>query len=60
MKRALSRLPYSYRVPLILYTVEGFSTDEIATMVETSNGTIKVRILRAREMFQTVYEEGAA
>jgi len=41
-------LPEKYRAPLILRDVDGRSYDEIAKILETSEGTVKSRISRAR------------
>jgi RNA polymerase sigma-70 factor, ECF subfamily len=57
VRRALGKLSSLYRVPLILYTVEGFSTKEIAEMLGISANTAKVRLFRARQMFQEAYQE---
>src|SRR5437764_3890486 len=46
--RAISTLPEKYRAPLVLRDVEGRSYDEIARILETSEGTVKSRISRAR------------
>ncbi len=48
VKRAINTLPEKYRAPLILRDVDGRSYDEIATILETSEGTVKSRISRAR------------
>lgn len=59
VRRALAALPTIYRVPLLLYTVEGLSTKEIAEVLDVTPNTVKVRIFRARQMFQKAYEEGS-
>ena len=46
--RAISTLPEKYRAPLVLRDVEGKSYEEIARILETSEGTVKSRISRAR------------
>ncbi|HEX7998497.1 MAG TPA: sigma-70 family RNA polymerase sigma factor [Pyrinomonadaceae bacterium] len=46
--RAITTLPEKYRAPLVLRDVEGKSYEEIARILETSEGTIKSRISRAR------------
>ncbi|HVF49225.1 MAG TPA: sigma-70 family RNA polymerase sigma factor [Pyrinomonadaceae bacterium] len=46
--RAIATLPDKYRAPLILRDVEGRSYDEIARILEMSEGTVKSRINRAR------------
>ncbi|HWT04042.1 MAG TPA: sigma-70 family RNA polymerase sigma factor [Pyrinomonadaceae bacterium] len=48
VSRAISTLPEKYRAPLVLRDVEGKSYDEIARILETSEGTVKSRISRAR------------
>ena len=46
--RAIATLPEKYRAPLVLRDVEGRSYDEIASILEMSEGTVKSRINRAR------------
>jgi RNA polymerase sigma-70 factor (ECF subfamily) len=46
--RAITTLPEKYRAPLVLRDVEGKSYEEIARILETSEGTVKSRISRAR------------
>lgn len=46
--RAIATLPEKYRAPLVLRDVEGKSYDEIAGILELSEGTVKSRISRAR------------
>src|SRR3954470_9866927 len=46
--RAIGTLPEKYRAPLVLRDVEGKSYDEIARILETTEGTVKSRISRAR------------
>jgi RNA polymerase sigma-70 factor (ECF subfamily) len=48
VQRAISTLPEKYRAPLILRDVEGRSYEEIAGILNTSEGTVKSRISRAR------------
>jgi RNA polymerase sigma-70 factor (ECF subfamily) len=48
VQRAISTLPEKYRAPLILRDVDGRSYDEIAGILQTSEGTVKSRISRAR------------
>jgi RNA polymerase sigma-70 factor (ECF subfamily) len=50
--RAISTLPEKYRAPLVLRDVEGKSYDEIAGILETSVGTVKSRISRARSFLR--------
>jgi RNA polymerase sigma-70 factor (ECF subfamily) len=48
VQRAIGTLPEKYRAPLILRDVDGRSYEEIARILETSEGTVKSRISRAR------------
>lgn len=48
VQRAIGTLPEKYRGPLILRDVEGKSYEEIARILDTSEGTVKSRISRAR------------
>jgi len=46
--RAISTLPEKYRAPLVLRDVEERSYEEIAAILQMSEGTVKSRINRAR------------
>ena len=48
VQRAICTLPEKYRAPLILRDVEGRSYEEISRILQTSEGTVKSRISRAR------------
>ncbi|HEV2883925.1 MAG TPA: sigma-70 family RNA polymerase sigma factor [Pyrinomonadaceae bacterium] len=48
VQKAICTLPEKYRAPLILRDVEGRSYEEIARILQTSEGTVKSRISRAR------------
>jgi RNA polymerase sigma-70 factor (ECF subfamily) len=50
--RAITTLPDKYRAPLVLRDVEGKSYEEIARIMETSEGTVKSRISRARGLLR--------
>ena len=52
VKKAISTLPEKYRAPLVLRDVEGKSYDEIAAILQTSEGTVKSRISRARNFLR--------
>jgi len=56
VQEALLRLSPEYRVPLILYSVQGYSTAEIAEMLGISVGAVKTRLYRAREAFRRIYQ----
>lgn len=50
--RAIGTLPEKYRAPLVLRDVEGKSYEEISRILETSEGTVKSRISRARGLLR--------
>lgn len=52
VSRAIGTLPEKYRAPLVLRDVEGKSYDEISRILETSEGTVKSRISRARGLLR--------
>jgi RNA polymerase sigma-70 factor (ECF subfamily) len=56
VEAALVALPPNYRAPLLLYSHYGFSIGEVAEALETSEGAVKTRLYRAREMFRQAYE----
>lgn len=49
MKRQLERLALSYREPLLLQVLGGFSCAEIASLLNTSEGAVMTRLTRARQ-----------
>jgi RNA polymerase sigma-70 factor, ECF subfamily len=52
VSKAIMTLPEKYRAPLILRDVEGKSYEEISTILQTSEGTIKSRISRGRNLLR--------
>lgn len=48
MERAIAELPRGYRTIFILHDVEGYGHDEIARMLEISEGTSKSQLHKAR------------
>lgn len=53
--RALAQLAPVYREPLLLYTVQGYDTAEIALMLGISRSAVKKRLVRAREQLAQAY-----
>ena len=53
---AVMGLDVKYRVPFVLYYIEGFRTREIASMLKLPEGTVKTRLWRAREILRTELE----
>ena len=54
--RALDPLPEKYRTVLVLYEIEGLSTQEIADLRDLNLSTVKVHLFRARERFLKSYQ----
>ncbi len=58
VEQALALLPLHYRAPLLLYSHYGFSIREVAEALSISEGAVKTRLHRAREMFRQKYQGG--
>lgn len=56
VQKALDLLPPAYRLPLMMHSCEGRSTQEIADALGVSNSAVKTRLFRARERFREVYQ----
>lgn len=50
--RAIASLPEKYRAAIVLRDVEGLSYDRIAEVLDLSEGTVKSRINRARNLLK--------
>jgi RNA polymerase sigma-70 factor (ECF subfamily) len=50
--RAITTLPEKYRAPLVLRDIEGKTYEEIARILEASEGTVKSRISRGRNLLR--------
>lgn len=57
VERVLHRLPEKYAACLLLYEHEGFSCAEIAKVLNVSPSAVKMRLMRARERFITLYKQ---
>jgi RNA polymerase sigma-70 factor (ECF subfamily) len=57
LDRALQRLPPSLREAFVMKHVEGRSYEEMAILLETTVGALKMRVHRAREALQALLEE---
>ena len=52
----LERLPAAYRAILVLKDIEGFSTAEVAAIVNRREATVRWRLAKAREQFRDLWE----
>jgi RNA polymerase sigma-70 factor (ECF subfamily) len=55
--RALDHLPEKYRTVLVLYEIEGMSTQAIADLCHLNLSTVKVQLARARARFLMHYQQ---
>ena len=55
--RCLRQLPRALSAPLLLSTVAGFSSGEIARMLDLKEATVRQRLVRARKQFQRLYAQ---
>ena len=53
----VGRLPLTYREPLLLQVLGGYSCAEIAAMLGTSEGAIMTRLTRARQAFRQQFAD---
>lgn len=54
---AVMDLPTKYRVPILLYYYEEYTTDEIAMIMKIPKGTICTNLKRGRDMLKKTLEE---
>jgi RNA polymerase sigma-70 factor, ECF subfamily len=52
VRAVLLRLPDRYRIPLVLVHMYGYSTDEVADIVDAPQGTVLARLHRGRKRFE--------
>ncbi len=57
VQHVLEQLPPKYATCLLLYEYEGFSCAEIADMLGISASAVKMRLMRAREKFISLYQQ---
>ena len=53
----LAQLPASYREPLVMQVLGGFSCAEIAAMLGTSEGAVMTRLTRARQALRAQHAD---
>lgn len=52
IQELIDELPEGYRVVFVMYAVEGYKHQEIATILDISEGTSKSQLFKARKMLQ--------
>lgn len=58
IETALANLASRYRAPLLLFSYYGFSVAEVAAILGISEGAVRTRVYRGKEMFQKAYMRG--
>lgn len=53
---SLEQLPESYRIVLHLRDIEGYSTNEVASLLEVTPSNVKIRLHRARSAMKKLIE----
>lgn len=53
---ALRELPEKFRLPLVLYYVEGYALKEIKVILDIPEGTVKSRLSKGRKLLKTKLE----
>lgn len=56
VRRAIDRLPSTYRTVLLLRDIEGLSTEEAAQLLGVTENAVKIRLHRARQALKTLLE----
>jgi len=57
MAQMVGMLPETYREPLLLQVLGGYSCAEIAAIIGTSEGAVMTRLTRARQAFRQQYAD---
>jgi RNA polymerase sigma-70 factor (ECF subfamily) len=52
LQNLIDQLPEGYKMVFVLYAIEGYKHDEIAEMLNISEGTSKSQLSRARRLLQ--------
>jgi RNA polymerase sigma-70 factor, ECF subfamily len=56
VRNCIARLPGNYRTVLLLRDIEDLDTEQVATMLDATPNTVKVRLHRARQALRTIIE----
>jgi RNA polymerase sigma-70 factor (ECF subfamily) len=56
LREHLAALPEEYREPLVLQALGGFSSDEIANLLQLNVNTVNTRLFRARKLLRNSLE----
>lgn len=54
---ALMKIPYKFRIVMILYYVEGYKTKEIANIIKKSSSSVKMRLQKGRKLLEEEFRK---
>ena len=57
LRDALANMDIKYRVPLLLFHLEGYTQKEISHLLALPTGTVKSRISRAKDQLRTLLKD---
>lgn len=53
---AIMSLPVKYKIPMVLFYVEGYKTNEIADIMQVSSEVVRKRLQKGRELLKIEFE----
>ena len=53
---AIMNLPVKYKIPMVLFYVEGYKTEEIADIMQISAEAVRKRLQKGRELLKIEFE----
>ena len=56
LRRAMQTLEPTYREPLVLQVLWGYSGEEIAELLDMPRATVNTRLFRARQQLRDIFE----
>ncbi len=59
LERAVAALPSGYRAAIVLHDVEGYTHEEVASLLGVTAGTSKSQLSRARRALRALLERGS-
>ena len=57
IQKMIDNLPEGYKVVFVMYAIEGYKHNEIAEILDISEGTSKSQLYKARKMLQQKIKE---
>ena len=60
VQHVLDQVPHDYRTVLVMRDLQGFACSEVASMIGRREPTVRWRLLKARQMFRSIWEKREA